>query len=173
MDGCAIAAGFGPQRVCQILEGQPNIIDISMFGKLRQTLREHYMDAADPQNEAIVLDHIRGLSLLLADGNMPGLSARKSRSIKTIFKRYACRFSQALNVLPVDNPNATISDLTRVSMEEFTQKFPSLAQKTEPVTNAMLAFHQRAMVVLGSTESNVSFEFKNIFCDAGLTPDPL
>lgn len=115
-----VDTGMGFERLLKVLEKTPTIFETSLFQPIKEILLSEY-DIQDMRKLRILLDHIRGIVFLIADGLYPSNLERGY-----VLRRLIRRFVLQLKLL---NINLQMSEkLIQSVIENYQDFYPELNQ---------------------------------------------
>jgi alanyl-tRNA synthetase len=126
------AAGFGLERVFQVIHEETDIGSVDSISRLRDAILmysslknrqdKHYL-----QQATIAADHIRGLTFLAREG-VDRLSGRSNRGRRWIINRYAKSLLETINQLEVSS-DMIVRYLVPLVVEVHSSYYPELITK--------------------------------------------
>lgn len=136
----AIAVGFGPQRILEIIENLKDIRNISILKNLEKHLG---LIPKDLKKEVtITIDHVRGLIFLINDGILE-LKGRKNNSRKYLFRKYMKNFKKNFNKLPLKDKELILNNLILESIDMFGILFPEFTKRKKEIHEKFLETYNK------------------------------
>ena len=136
-----VDTGMGLERVAAVVQRKLSNYDTDLFAPLleavgRRAGKDYGKDAEDDVSMRVVVDHLRAMTFLIADGVLPGNEGR-GYVLRKIMRR-AMRHGKKLGI-----EVAFLSELTRVVVARMKSAFPELVSHADAVSRVVAVEEER------------------------------
>jgi alanyl-tRNA synthetase len=124
----AIDTGMGLDRVTSIVQGVPSVFDTDLFAPILGFIREAAARRSET-SERIIADHLRGMTMVIADGVLPSNEGR-GYVLRRVIRRAALHARR----IGLSRP---LSDGVPVVVQLMREQYPYLVEREQEIRRAV------------------------------------